>query len=269
MKTLSPSQRIRISLGELAAGVSLEGAPASCVAKSAVTDGVATIKPVDGAFVFTATAAPDLISITWAISGVDVTAEIDLVQSRYCSADDVRGYRADEYQLTETSDELVSDAIARAEEVIERESRRFYQPVIRRVTVDRPQCSPLTMGMTGDGTASDVISVIGATGEDGEPVYVGRASSTMFDVSNLPANTFAEAIVKMGMFPTPAEVKPAVIALAAWYLSPSNRPDNATSESTDTGVLNFVIGGVNGAATSLPEVNALIKRYGLADYRIR
>ena len=27
-----------------------------------------------------------------------------------------------------------------------------------------------------------------------------------------------------------------------------------------------IIGGVNGAATSLPEVNALIKRYGLADY---
>lgn len=266
MEALKPSTRIRFALDELAAGVALKGAPATCKVTAATTGDTYELKQKDGKFVLTVTRAPELLTVEWQVSGAAVQAEVDVVASRYCTPDEVRSYRADEYQLGETSDEDVLAAIAKAEEVIEHEARRFFQPVIRRVTVDRPRCTPRTMGITGDGTASDVRSVIRATGQDGKAVYVGRASDCMFDVSNLPASTFAEVITELGMSPTPIEVNTAVIALAAWYLAPSNRPDNATSESTDTGVLNFIIGGVNGAATSLPEVNALIKRYGLADY---
>ena len=56
-----------------------------------------------------------------------------------------------------------------------------------------------------------------------------------------------------------------MLALAAWYLAPKSGPENATSTSTDAGVLRFVVGGVGGAPTSLPEVNALISRYGFRD----
>lgn len=87
------------------------------------------------------TRAPELLTVEWQVSGATVQAEVDVVASRYCTPDEVRSYRADEYQLGETSDEDVQAAIAKAEEVIEHEARRFFQPVIRRVTVDRPRCT--------------------------------------------------------------------------------------------------------------------------------
>jgi hypothetical protein len=269
MRALKPSERTRVSLVELAGGVTLEGSPSAATAVSARTGKEESLTPSDeGGFIPTVSAAPELLTLTWEVAGAAVTAQLDVVASRYCSHDDVRGYRAEEYQLGDTPDEDVAEAIARAEEVIEHAAHRAFQPVCRTCTVDRPNCTPSTLAMTGDGTAADIRSVVRATGQDGEAVYVGCIDSCRLDVSNLPPRTFAEVVLIMGMDPTPSDVRSAVTALAAWYLSPSNRPENATSESTDAGVLNFVIGGVDGAPTSLPEVNALIERHGLRDWRV-
>lgn len=269
MAALKPSERTRVALPELAEGLSIDGGPSTCTVTAATTGtSYEAVPGEDGLFRFAVTRAPELLQVEWEVSGARVVAEVDVVASRYCTTEDVRTYRADQYQLEDEDDASVLHAISRAEEVIEHEAHRFFQPVVRRVTVDRPNCTPTTLGMTGDGTASDVRNVLRATDQDGNAVYVGRASACTFDVSNLRPRTFAEAVVEMGMCPTPAEVHAAVTALAAWYLAPSNRPENATSETTELGVLGFVIGGVNGAATSLPEVNALIDRYGQRDYRV-
>lgn len=32
--------------------------------------------------------------------------------------------------------------------------------------------------------------------------------------------------------------------------------------------MRFIVGGVDGAATSIPEVNAFIERYGLRDWQV-
>ena len=91
----------------------------------------------------------------------------------------------------------------------------------------------------------------------------------LLDVRELGMNKFAEVVVECGMKPTPPEVKSAVVSLAAWYLTDHAMPDNATSANTDLGFMRFVVGGVDGAATSIPEVNAVIERYGLRDYKVR
>lgn len=60
----------------------------------------------------------------------------------------------------------------------------------------------------------------------------------------------------------PAQVSRAVLELAAYMLRPSNRPLGATGESTDTGYIHFIVSGMNGMATDIPEVNAAIDMFG-------
>lgn len=60
----------------------------------------------------------------------------------------------------------------------------------------------------------------------------------------------------------PAQVSRAVLELAAYMLRPSNRPLGATGESTDSGYIHFIVSGMNGADTDVPEVNAAISMFG-------
>lgn len=119
--------------------------------------------------------------------------------------------------------------------------------------------------MVDGSLAHDLVRVSRAVSEGGRAVPVRVSSPTTLDVSSLPHHGWAECAVVLGMRETPSEYAAAVLALAAWYLAPKSGPENATSTSTDAGVLRFVVGGVGGAPTSLPEVNALISRYGFRD----
>lgn len=261
MPTLTPNTRTRASLPELGA-LSLEGAPGSATV-TRLSDGTSEewVPGVAPALV----ACPELMTVEWDEGGVRMGAEVDVVASRYCALGEIRGYRAEQYGLSNRTDAEVWVARQHAEEVIERAANRFFQPVMRKGFVDRPNCTSASQPMVPGACPRDIISVSRAWDADGNPAGVGVAGQTALDVSGIKPYGAANVALVMGMSHTPVEVHDAVVALAAWYLVPKAGPDNATSESTDSGVLRFVIGGVDGAPTSLPEVNALVQRYGFRD----
>lgn len=261
MPELRPDTRTRVALDELA-GVSLAGGPGTA-AVTRLSDGSSS--EWDASAPLAAASCPDLLTVEWEVSGARVSSEVDVVASRVVSLDEIRTYRPTEYALGDSTDEQLWAARARAEEVIERESRRHFQPVMRPAFVDRPNCTTRAVPMVDGSLAHDLVRVSRAVSEGGRAVPVRVSSPTTLDVSSLPHHGWAECAVVLGMRETPSEYAAAVLALAAWYLAPKSGPENATSTSTDAGVLRFVVGGVGGAPTSLPEVNALISRYGFCD----
>lgn len=267
MPELAPDTCTRVALTELS-GVTLSGGPATARVESA-RSGEVNEWDIAGAADFPATACPDLVTVTWEVSGVAVSATVDLVATRYCTLDQIRTYRADEYLSVNASDEDLWNARAWAEEQIEEAAHRIFQPVVRECFVDRPNCTTVVLPMMGGFFAHDIIDVLSATDQDGNAVDVRRHSDVQLDVRRMRAQTAANAVLLLGMRPTPAAMSGAVVALAAWRLLPSVAPDNATSATVGDNFMHFVVGGVNGAATSLPEVNAFIDRYGFKDYFVR
>lgn len=261
MATVAPDTRVRASASEVA-GLSFEGSPASLAVTYASTGESETTSELK------AKVAPDLIEVSWEIDGIEVSACVEVVAARSCTLADILDYRGDQYQLkelygyTEESSE-VWDARAAAEEVIEREAHRAMQPVMRKGWVDRPNCMTRTMVMADTGYDPDASAIVSAKLPDGSDADVSIVRSGPYvDTSKLACGQSAEVVYKTGLKSMPPELKAAVQALAAWSLAPRSEPENATTTSTDAGVLSFVIGGVDGAATSIPEVNALIERYG-------
>ncbi|MDY5003945.1 MAG: hypothetical protein SO057_07375 [Atopobiaceae bacterium] len=262
MPTVTPNTITRFSLSELSSAT-LEGSPEKAMLSYA-SDG--TSEETDGTI--KAKACPDLVTVTWEIAGVAVKAFVDVVAARYCSIDDIRQYHAAENQLSDTSDEAVWEERQRAEELIEAEAHRIFQPVLRTGTVDRPNCSTSSVPFLDFAEPYDIRKVVMATRSDGSYADVSASGGVSLIVSGLRKGEMASIVVECGMQATPAEVKGAVVALAAYHLLPKVAPDNAISTSTDAGVIRFVVGGVNDAATSVPEVNAVIQRYGNRGTRI-
>lgn len=260
---VTPDTRLRLSLDELD-GVAFKGGPASVRLSFASSGGEAEVAPGEG---ISPDSCPELITCTWEIGGVEVSAQIDVVADSYCTLGEIRSYRSETYANDDASDAAVLAARSRAIEVIERECNRYLQPVVRTGAVDRPNCSLTAVPFIDGGIASDIIGVLRAE-SGGAAVKVEVATIASLYVPGIEVGGFAEVALKLGMRPTPFEMRAAVTALAAYLLVPKAGPDNATSESTDTGVINYVVGGVGGAATSLPEVNAVISRYRVRDYRV-
>ena len=258
MSAVEPDKRVRVALDETD-GVAFAGGPSS-VSMTRASDGE-TVEWTGGALPLKS--VPDLIDCEWELSGVTVRAQLDVVSRRYCSLDAIRAYRPDEYMLADAPDAEVEEARARAEETVEGAARRVFQPVLRRAWVDRPNCRTRTCPIADGERVSDIRRAVSATLPDGSPVPVRVLSGVELGVGSLPIGSMAEVVVECGMERTPEEVSNAVKALACWYLLPKAGPENSTSTSTEAGVLNFVIGGVAGAATSLPEVNAVIERCGM------
>lgn len=263
MFEVAPDTRARLSLDELE-GVSFKGDPASVSLRFESTGEEVDISPSDG---IRPQSCPELVTCTWDIVGVPVSAQIDVVAASYCTIEDIRAYRADSYANTDKIDSEVIAARSRAIEVIEREANRYLQPVVRAGSVDRPNCTRTSIPFVDGGICADIIGVLRAE-HDGSPAKVEVATVCSLYVPGVTVGGYADVVLKLGMKPTPAEMRAAVTALAAYYLVPKAGPDNATSESTDAGVINYVVAGVGGAATSLPEVNAVISRYGIRDYMV-
>lgn len=265
---IAPNARTRLAVTEVGS-VTLDGNPAKATVAYASGAPSAEIEAVADTFALPLVCAPDLLTIAWEVAGIQVTSEVEIVAARLCTVDDVRAYRPDENPaLPSIDDAEISAKIAKAESVIENEAKRHFQPVLVRGVTDRPNCRTTSLVFEGDMTSSDIRAVVSAKDQDGNAVTLARANNTCLDVRNLKPGKFAEVVVEVGMSPTPAEVKDAVCALAAWYLMPHAEPDNATSASTDLGFMRFVVGGVDGAATSIPEVNAVIDRYGMKDWKV-
>ena len=265
---LAPDSSTRLSI-EQCETVSLEGEPTSATVSYASGADSVKVKVEGGEFSLPLCTAPDLIEIAWDYKGVKVNATVEVVATRYCTVQDVLNHRPDENLLGDVDDATIQGAIDRAEHVIESAAHRVFQPVLMRGVTDRPNCRTSSLVFTGEFTASDMRSVVSAKDQDGKPVTLRVCNPALIDVRDLGINKFAEVVVECGMKPTPPEVKNAVVSLAAWYLTEHAMPDNATSASTDLGFMRFVVGGVDGAATSIPEVNAVIERYGLRDFKVR
>lgn len=267
MAALLPDTRTRLSLAELA-GVSLEGGPASARVTDLADGSVAEVSAGDGgALDVPCASAPRLLRVEWEVGGATVSCELDVVATRTCTPEGVRAWRPD-YELASTDAE-VAVARDRAEGALERELGRFVQPVMRLGRVSRPTCAAraATTCVVGEGGyAADVLSVPAARSlADGREVAVSPVSpgSALVDVSALRPGESAEVAYVTGMR-LDAEARAAVTALASWYLAPRTAPENATSTSTELGVMSFVVAGVGSAATSLPEVNAFISRRRLS-----
>lgn len=260
--------RTRLALSELV-GLSFEGSPSSVAFTDSFSGEEVGADLAEGSFTVHPASAPCLIDAVWTLDGAEVSAQLDVVPRRYCSIEDIGSYRADQYLIAErcTADEIW-DARQKAEEVIEEECHRYLQHVVREGWVDRPGCTYRTMITGENGPQVDLVKVLGAVTESGKPVDLApvRPGSPYVDVTALEYGHMAKVSYVCGIR-TPAEMRVAVVALAALYLAPKNEPENATSTSTEAGVLSFVIGGVNGA-TSVPEVNALIERYRVPDYKV-
>lgn len=273
MARVAPDTLTRLSVGETR-GLSFEGSPASVTLRF-LSDG--SSEEWAGPFgdlssTMPHRSVPDLVTCEWECDGAPVSARIDLVSRRLCSLDEVRGYRPNEYANQGASDEEAFASRARAEESIEAALGRFLQPVLRECFVDRPGCRTTTLGMCLQGmrTAYDVRRVVEArfaTSGGFAPVRLLRPGRPVFDVSGMPAGTAATVVVEAGMDVT-NDSKGAVLALSGWQLTPSVGPENATSQSTEGGVLRYVVGGVDGAYTSLPSVNAFIDRNRVRDWLV-
>lgn len=266
---IAPGTRTRLAVGQTS-GLSFDGSPDTVrVEYASGADAVDVEKGEDGTFELPLVRVPDLLSLSWAVSGVTVTAQVEAVMAQLCTVADVRAYRPDENPaLPSTEDAEIEAKIAKAVTIIETEAARHFQPVLVRGITDRPNCRTTALVLEGDMASSDIRSVVSATDQEGETVKLKKASATTLDVRDLKPGRFAEVVLEVGMDPTPADVRDAVCALASWYLTPHAAPDNATSTSTDLGFMRFVVGGVDGAATSIPEVNAVIERYGMKDWRV-
>ena len=265
---LAPDSRTRLSI-EQCETVSLEGEPTGATVSYASGAEPVEVEVEGGRLSLPLRTAPDLIEVAWDYSGVNVSATVEVVTTRYCTVQDVLNHRPDENLLDGVDDATIQAAIDRAEHVIEAEANRVFQPVLMRGVTDRPNCRTSSLVLLGEFTASDMRSVVSAKDQDGNPVNLRVCNPSLLDVRDFGVSKFAEVVVECGMKPTPPEVKSAVVSLAAWYLTDHAMPDNATSASTDLGFMRFVVGGVDGAATSIPEVNAVIERYGLQDFKVR
>lgn len=266
MLTVSANTRNRVALADLGE-VAVEGNPAT-VSVTRLSDGETVVW--NAGETIPAAASPDFLNLAWAINGIKVEAQVEVVSSNYCSLDDIRAYRSSEYQLSGTSDEDVSNARAHAVEVIEQECHRFFIPVLREALIERTNCTAAKYPVVIDGYANDLQEIVSAVFTDnGANAPVTLATKSTVNVSDLKVNRPVSAVVRLGLGYTPQEIKDAVIALAAWYLVPRAAPDNAISTSTDAGVLRYVVSGISGAETSLPEVNAAIQRWGIQDYYVR
>lgn len=265
MPTLKANTLTRVDVSELG-GVTIDGGPATA-ALSFLSDG--STSEWDTSQPLTAKACPDRIEVSWEVSGVTVSAAIDLVAAQYCTLDDVRAYRETAYQLADATAEAVEGARAKATEVIERECHRFFVPVLREAIVERTNCSAARYPIVMDGYPHDLRRVASCEYVDGGEAVASLSSDETLDVSAMEFHRPARAVLELGCAHAPSEVRDAVVALAAWYLMPNAGPDNAISESVDSGVLRYVVGGVGGAATSLPAVNAAIGRYGAREWFVR
>lgn len=256
----------RVSLDELG-GVSIYGDPAT--ARVSYLSGAEDAE-WDTAEALPVPACPDRLTVTWDVDGHPVSAGLEVIQCHYCALDDIRAYRETAYQLTETSDEDAFAARAMAEQVMERECHRFFVPVLREALVERTNCSAARCPVVMDGWPHDMRRIVACEYVSGGTAKVscGLTGETV-DVSAMRQGEPAQAVIELGCGYVPAEVADATKALAAWYLLPKVGPDNALSESTDSGVLRYVVGGVGGAATSLPAVNAAIERFGVREWNVR
>lgn len=258
MPRLEPDTRLRLSPVELGS-IELAGG-ASTATLGFASDG-STVEWAGGDI--TLVACPDLVTVTWELHGVKVSAQLDVVSSSYCSVESIKGYRADVYQLSDQTDDAVIEARSRAIEIIEREAGRFLQPVVRVGVVDRPNCSRVSIPLVDGRMATDVCECMRAEAQDGTPVRVKVETSVSLYVGDVRVGEFAKVVLNMGLRTVPAEMRDAVRVLAAYLLAPKAAPENASSMSTEAGVINYVTAGIGGAATSLPDVNAVIARYGL------
>lgn len=266
MLTVSANTRNRVALADLGE-VAIEGSPAT-VSVTRLSDGETVVW--NAGETIPVAASPDFLNLAWDINGIKVEAQVEVASSNYCSLDDIRAYRSSEYQLSGTSDEDVINARSHAVDVIERECHRFFIPVLREALIERTNCTAAKYPVVVDGFANDINEIINPRYMDsGAVANVKFGSSSTVNVSNVKVNRPVQAVLKLGLGYVPQEIKDAVIALAAWYLVPRAAPDNAISTSTDAGVLRYVVGGVSGAETSLPEVNAAIQRWGIRDYYVR
>lgn len=266
MRPLEPNTRTRLSLAELD-GVSLAGAPSFASVADAASGESSIVAAGDAV---PTSSCPNVLTVEWDMRGVPVSCEVEVVASHLCSIDDIRSYRSDQYQNSMSHDDDVFAARERAESTIERAANRFFQPVMVRCFVDRPNCTTRTQLMSDDGCiVHDIREVASCKLSDGTdvPVRPVRLGSQFVDVSGMRQGEAAVAYVVCGMLRTPPEARNAVRELAAWFLADHMEPDNALSVSNEAGVVNFVVSGVNGE-TSLPEVNALIKRYERRDLLI-
>lgn len=267
MRVLSDTRQ-RLSVGQLGS-LSFEGDPSEVrVTDLATGDEVQTSDAGEGAFSVSTPGVPRLLAVEWEVDGDRYSAELDVVSRRFCSPKDVIDWRKDEYQLDlelDAASDVVARAIDSAEATIEEACHRAMQPVMRLGYVDR--CCRTRVLVSGEGGYDPCLSsIVSARREDGSAADVrqARPGSPYVDVSRLPMGAAATVAYVTGMERIPPEMHDAVCALAAWSLSHHGAPDNATSASTDVGVINYVVAGVSGAATSLPEVNALIARYALS-----
>lgn len=265
---LAPDSRKRISIEQLS-GIDFEGSPETVAVSFASGAAPVEVEREGETFDLHISTVPELAEVSWEISGVTVSVQIEVVTKRYCTVQDVLDHNPDENLLDTVDDSTIQDAIDRAESVIETEAHRVFQPVLMRGVTDRPNCRTSSLVFTGDGTATDMRAVVSATDQDGKSVRLRVCSPVLLDVRELENGKFANVVVECGMKPTPPEMKNAVVSLAAWYLTQHAMPDNAVSQSTDLGFMRFIVGGVDGAATSIPEVNAVIDRYGLSDFQVR
>ena len=264
MVTVSADTRTRFAVAELGE-VACEGGPSEVIVSYLSDGSEVTWKPTEGDL--PAKACPDLITLAWNVSGVTVSATVELVASRYCTLDDIRNWRAEENDAL-LSDGEVWQARAKAEAEIETAAMRTFQPVLRMGFVDRPNCTTTAVPLLGDSRARDLIEVVRAEDNHGRKVQLRLSGKTALVVANMRCGDCANVVLKCGMTQTPPETRDAVASLAKWHLLPHVAPDNATSATVGDSYMRFVVGGVGGAFTSLPEVNAFIDRYGFNAYQI-
>ena len=254
---------MRLAIGESAALdfqlTDSLGNPATPTTASASIDGQelpASSVTINGAVV-KVTVSPQVLGVHQLqvdIDGAVLVCDVEYASAHYFSLDELRSYG----QAGQTDDfssfpaEALFWARQAATETFERNAGVCY--VQRKAKLLVPILSSRMVTLqpaTVEASAKD---------DDGDPVALDMLTDRQAILRGWWHGGVTVTFTHGRIMAEP--VKRAVLKLAANYLRPLNRPEQATGESSDYGYITYTLAGRDGA-TGIPEVDAAIKQFGV------
>lgn len=230
-----------------------------------------TATPVTGTYQFTlpstATDALDTYTVTWSATVATIartfTSRYEVVGAHYFDIQDLRSFSESIAENpSRYSGARIREARDTAAERLEHECYLSFVPRLARRTVTGSGRRLLLLPHNAV-TAVYSVAIDGEelTQEQVEALRVEDYGLTAEDGDVWPQGVDVSVVYQHGLDFPEDSVRRAAMILAVDYLVPAAIPARALSESTDIGTIRYSVAGRDGA-TGIPEVDAVIARYG-------
>jgi hypothetical protein len=217
----------------------------------------------------TQTESLDRLTAVWTAGSETQTTYCDVAGGFLASLDDISASLPT--SVNPSDDELVAKRTL-AEEALEDACYVSFVPRFRRQVLDCPALERGRMRnlreVKVNGSALTTTANVRVVDQRSIPMRQFFTDFYGGSVQSLPSNLtpqIVEVAYEHGWDEPPPLVSRAVESLARFFLTPnpSDYDQRATSISTDEAHYSLITPGVGGAIFALPEVNAVVERYGL------